>query len=385
MKLQVAKRDLEAALQVVSNSLNTSGSDLTSHIVFRSQGEGVEVLTFTGRLFSSAPVKCVADVQKVKSFTVEGSRLLQWIGAVGDTALDLWFDPEKKVVTAKAPKGSMEFQSLDPSNFPYWDAIWPDVVEKGKVKADQLAAALSYGRQFVFDKETKKPELCVLECRDGLLWATDQKAVTLVEVPGIGESTLRIHRNDAGAVMKFLGVCGDQEVTLLEHDRQTGSGHLLFKRADGAVFGQTRFQAKFPTLSVDRDTPSPLWWKVAKSEILGGIPFLTSGAAKEDNGLFFNRPDPSGPVRMGMKAMTGAQMDIDIPVIECDAQDGVSLPPGGFTLDYKDIQKVLGSWEQEAVTFGIHIHGNNGYVRFREVRDGVDFTTVCAWLRRSGS
>ena len=152
MKMQVAKRDLESALAVVTNSMTSSGTDISSHFVFRAdEDDDVEVLTFTGRLFSSAPVKCVVDSTPERSFTVEGARLLQWVRAVGDTAIDLVFDPETKVVTAVAPKGSMEFQSADPAQFPFWDEMWPDVEEKGTVKASALAAGLSYARGFVFD------------------------------------------------------------------------------------------------------------------------------------------------------------------------------------------------------------------------------------------
>jgi len=380
MKMQVAKRDLEAALQVVTNSLNTSGSDISAHIVFRVQGDGVELLTFAGRLISSAPVKCVVDAREAKAFTVEGARLIQWVGAVGDEAIDLNYDTEKKVVTAKAPKGAMEFQTLDPEGFPYWDAIWPDVTEKATCKGDRLAAAVAYAKQFVFDKETKRPELCLIECRDGLISATDQKSITLVEVPGLSESALRIHKNDAPAVIRFLGTCGDTDVTLMEHDR-----YFIFKRADGAVFGETRFNAKYPPLVIDRDAENPIWWKVSTKEFLAAIPFLTSGAEKKDTRLFVDRPDPDGPLRVGMKAMTGSMMAIDVSVIESgktgDPKVESDLPPGGFCVDFKDIEKVLGGWSQEAAIFGVHIRGTNGYVRFREERDGVDYTTVCAWLK----
>tara|TARA_Y100000310_G_scaffold194428_2_gene194418 strand:+ start:10045 stop:11178 length:1134 start_codon:yes stop_codon:yes gene_type:complete len=377
MKLQVAKRDLESALAVVTNSMTTSGTDISSHFVFRAdKDDKVEVLTFTGRLFSSAPVKCVIDSSADRQFTVEGARLVQWVKSVKDAALDLEFDPETKVVTARAPKGSMEFQSLDPSSFPFWDEMWPDVTEKGTVKAVSLAAGLSYARGFVFDKETKRPELCLIECKDGLIFATDQKAITLVEVTGLADSTLRIHRNDAGAVLKFLGTCGDEDVTLMEHDRS-----LLFKRADGAVFGESRFKAKYPPLNINRDNDNPIWWNVAKADILEAIPFLSSGAADKDNRLFFARPDPNGPVKIGMKAMTGNHMDIDITVVESGDDGNATLPAAGFMLDYTDLQRVLGTWAADSVTFGIHLKGSMGFVRFREEREDVDYTSVLAWLK----
>jgi hypothetical protein len=376
MRLQVAKRDLESALTAVGHAMAPSGTDISSHFVFRCTPDGAEVLAFVGRLFAQSPVTCVvSEDETVKSFTVEGSRLLQWVKAVRDAALELVFNSEDKVVTAVSPRGSMEFKSLDPADFPYWDAMWADVEPKGTCSADKLNDGLSYARQFCSDKETKKPQLCLIECRDGVLYATDEKAITLVSLEGLGDSSLRIHRNDAGAVLKFLSTCGTDPVALLEHDRS-----LLLKRSDGAVFGVNRFKAKYPDIVVDRETPAMVWWKIATAEILGGIPFLTSGIQKGDTRLYFSRPVADGPVKMGMKATTDAQMDIDLPVIESGSEDGAKLPTSGFVLDYTDVQKVLSQWDLDTVTFSIHMKGAMGYVRFREERTDVDYTTACAWL-----
>ena len=54
MRFQVAKQDLEAALQVVTPSLSSSGTDITSHYVFRrtgtkKDGYGVEEVTCSRR------------------------------------------------------------------------------------------------------------------------------------------------------------------------------------------------------------------------------------------------------------------------------------------------------------------------------------------------
>lgn len=385
MKIQVAKRDLEAALEVVVNSMTSSGTDISSHFVFRADAdENVEVLTFTGRLFSQAPVKCVVELadlgeypESMPAFTVEGARLLAWVRATKEAALTLEYGPDTKVVTARSPRGAMEFQSTDPTNFPFWDDMWSDVDEKGKIPADKLAAGLSYAKRFCFEKETQHPELCLIECSGGMLYATDEKAIALVEVDGLQNSTLRIHRNDAAAVLKFLGTCGEEEVTLMEHARS-----LLFKRGDGAVFGETRFKAKYPSITVARDNPDPIWWRISVAEIKESIPYLRSGAAKEDSRIFLSRSG-DGPVKLGMKAMTGAQMNIDLNVIESGSEDGAALPPAGFTLDHHDLMKVISSWQADVVKLGIHVHAQDatkGYVRFREERDEVDYLSICAWL-----
>jgi hypothetical protein len=163
---------------------------------------------------------------------------------------------------------------------------------------------------------------------------------------------------------------------LLEHERC-----LLFQRLDGAVFGVSRFKAKIKALALNRNQISSIWWQLSKAEILEGVPYLTSGCAKDDNRLFFARPNPTGPVLMGMKAMTGAQMNIEIPVLDSGSDGQAVMPVGGFVLDYSDILKVLGQWEGDEVLIGIHIEGAVGYILMRQARDGVDYTTVCAWLK----
>ena len=377
MRIQVAKRDLDDALGVVSNSYNQSGTDITSHFVFRVDDDGtLKVYTFAGRLFSEAPVKCVVDdCETVKAFTVEGARLLAWVKAAKDAALELVYDSEESIVTATSPRGSMEFKSLDPASFPFWDAMWADVEEKGKVQADKLNAAIGYSRSFLYDKETKMPQLCLIECRDGMLWSSDQKSISLVEIEGLGNSNLRIHRNDASGVQRFLSTCGENEVTLMEHERS-----LLFKRGDGAVFGESRFNAQYPNLNVDRDVEPVVSWSVPVQDIKEGVPYLRSGASKEDMRLFFRR-EGDGPLKMGTVASTGNRMDIEIPVIQDSKQDGAPEVVE-FILNYADLLKVLQQWESDEVEFSIHMKGaSKGYVRFREVRDDIDFLTILSWIR----
>ena len=376
MKVQVAKCDLEDALQVVSNSLNTSGTDISGHFVFLYQEDKLKVYTFSGRLFSECPVTAVVeDTENVNAFSVEGSRLLQWTRAARDAALTIAFDAESKVVTATSPRGSMEFESLDPQSFPFWDAMWADVEEKATLPSERLEYALKYARSFCFDKETKRPDLCLVECQKGMLYSTDGKAITLVELEGLDESSLRIHRNDAGAILKFLQTCKGSDVVLMEHPRS-----LLFKRNDGAVFGESRFDAQYPNLVVDRDSDASVWWELPLDEITEAIPYLASGSAKEDYRLFFNR-EGDGPVQIGMKAMTGAQMDIDIAVVDSGGTDVSTFPEEGFVINSEDLNKVLGHWDGPTVKFSLHVKGSKGYVRLRQERDEVDCTTILAWLR----
>lgn len=384
MRFQVAKRDLEAALQVVSSSLSSSGSDMSTHILFRAvpaekdDGDpGIELLTYSGRVFSSCPV--IASVKDAGendkgAFTVDGKRLKLWLDHVKDAALEFTFDEGE--VTAKAPKGRQTFQSLDPSTFPWWDKMLKASKVTATVDANRLAEAISYSRRFISDRESSNPDLCVCEVRDGILYSTDKKAATLIAVAGMAESKMRVHGKDTGGFLSFLASFDQTSVEVLEHDRA-----IIMRRGDGAIFGESRFQAQFPGLKVQMDEEDQHIWVLPKEDIEGAIGFLTSGAAWEDNQLLFAQGD-NGTINLSMMSKTGKTTVLDIKCIESESQDDApDVPDEGFSLDHFCLTKVLSSWKEDAVRFGINIQGSRGYVRFLDERGGDKFLTIIAWLR----
>ena len=82
MKLTVAKSDLEEALKVSSLTVG-SGSDLSSHYLFRVQEGEVEILSYDMRVFSRAPLQATVEGDE-DAFTVEAWRLDKWVASVGD-------------------------------------------------------------------------------------------------------------------------------------------------------------------------------------------------------------------------------------------------------------------------------------------------------------
>ena len=64
MKISVAKRDVSAALQVVSNSMAGTDVEMSSQFVFRpveGATDRAEVLTFAGRLYSSCAFDAIIE------------------------------------------------------------------------------------------------------------------------------------------------------------------------------------------------------------------------------------------------------------------------------------------------------------------------------------
>ena len=56
MKIQIKKRELLEALKVSNLTSSASGTDLSTHILFRIQESGLELLAYTRKIFSSVKV-----------------------------------------------------------------------------------------------------------------------------------------------------------------------------------------------------------------------------------------------------------------------------------------------------------------------------------------
>jgi hypothetical protein len=391
MKIEVAKRDLEAALQVVSISASSTGSDLTTHFVFRAKEDTVEVLSNNGRLGASAPF--IANIEGEGSFTVESWRLNKWISAVEDAALTLEVD--KGSVVATSPKGDVTFQSLDPSSFPYWDDNFAASEEGVKISAKRFHAALSHVKMFISDKDTTTPKLAVTEVLDNTLQSTDTGALALVTLrhgtaatedtpesyePEMKGSNLRIHGKDIGAVLSFLGTCGDEGVQLHEHDRA-----LFLEREDGAVFNIGRPRHTFPELDLDQSPDSPHWWQVATSDLKSAIGALAAGAPREERRMRFNFVDSK--VTMEMNASTGSKNLLSLDTMESGSIEGATpMPEEGFEIAYPYLLSLLSQYKNDTITFGLHPQVDDegkhrgGWTRIREDRLGDDYLTLFVWL-----
>lgn len=397
MKISVAKRDLDAALQVVSNSMSGTEMELSSQFVFRPlEGEKgkAEVLTFSGRLFSSCPFVAEIKDGAGKAFTIEGARLKQWLRSVSDASLEFEFDEATKVVTTSAPRGSQEFRSLDPQAFPYWDDLIEDLDVTATIEAGRFIKALEFARLFVADTklESTSPQHCVTEVRDGAFLSNDKRGGSMAQVKGLEKAALRVFTSDMGAILKFLGTLPpDGLVEVLEHPK----GFLL-RRKDGAVFGETKYQAAFPKMLLPMELNDQWWWGLPRDELKSAILFLMSGAAKGDNRLYFSRPDTEGPVIIGMMSLTGSLKTLEIDPVEWGQQQvsdpnwegegdpemvEANKPFPEFQLSVTCLQKVLGNFDSSVIRFGINARKGAGFVRFRQDHEGDKFLVALPWLR----
>lgn len=392
MKFEVAKQDLSLALDTVTSAM-ASGSDLSSHYVFRlppgGDGSRMEVLTYNhGRLFSGCPFVAVVTgvADGVSSFTVDGKRLQMWLGAISDSALSFEFDPETKVVLATAPRGTQQFQSLDPINFPYWDAQLATAKQTCDLPADRFKSALDFARRFASEEDTKDPHLCVIEVRDSNLVSTDAKSASvLVSVTGLKDSALRVHVKDAAAVLDFLGKIKTANVKVLEHPRA-----LILQREDGAILGETRFNVNFPAFH-QPEVDDQFFWKLSIEDLKSGIQFLAAGAVEKDDRLTFTRPVADGPVLMTMTAVTGKPVTVEVGCSESGVSDKTKdIPVFKFVMSSVTLKKVLTLYSsEEYIRFGVNfLKKAGGFIRFLDAKfedadgnNGDKYRLFVMWMK----
>lgn len=384
MKIEVAKPDLEAALQVVSIGTASTGSDLTTHFVFRYKADDntVEVLSNNNRLGCSMPIAgCKTHVDgDAQAFTVESWRLNKWISAVEDAVLSL--ELKDGTVKATSPKGSVKFQSLDPSQFPYWDETLGDTPEGTSIVAKRLHAALSHVKLFISDKDTTTPKLAVTEILNESLQATDKGALAVVTIEDLKSSNLRVHGKDLGQVLAFLSSCGDETVEVREHDRC-----LFLVRHDGGILSVGRPHHAFPDIALDKKPDDPHWWSVKTEELQSAINALSASASKEDTRLNFALE--GAMVGLSMASASGERVTLHLEAQEHGSleEPPVDMPESGFDIAYPYLLKLLGQWREETIKFGLNPQldkktqkPKGGWVRFREDRDGDDYLTLLVWL-----
>jgi len=389
MKIQMAKKDLEAALKVVNPALGSGGGsdEVMTHYVFRVLEDedgnwGTEVLTYGGRLCAKAPI--ISKVERADDdptmFTVEGFRLKGFLGPADDL-FTLELKDKSTVVYHGSFDEAPEFQSLNPDKYPLWDKGLAAAKKIGSVSAAVLRKSFQWARLFTLDDEVRRPDLCVFESRKGQIYSTNTKTVVLVTVPGLEESKMRVHGADAVKILSFLDVAGEGEVDVLESDAA-----LYLKRSDGAVFGESRFSSKFPkSLTLGKVASDPLWWEVEVKALQEIMTQLLAVASTTDNRLRFqDAPDGSDAVRISMVLDSGKGSAAKIlPKLKLGGDDKAKpLRKNGFALDHNELKQLLSAHTGDTIRFGIHQREDKpaGFVRF-SYEEGAACQIILAWLK----
>jgi hypothetical protein len=384
VEIRANTRDLEAALKVTTNTFTTSGTDISSHYIFRvveddDGAQKLEVLSHKqpGRIYSSCP--CVSEIEckdgEDTSFTIEAKRFDYLISNVKDTVLTFKINAGVVTVEAPSPWGKLEFQSLDPSTFIYWDEVLSKAKLVGEIAANHLAEVFGFAKMFVSDQESRNPGMCVTEARKGMLLSTNMVTVTTIRADLLAKSGMRVHNKDIAPLLKYLAASDRSLIKVLEDDR-----NVFFQRADGALFGAGRFNSAFPKLALPAEgADDHHWWVVPKGRVLDALAFLKAAVKKDDTKLHMDRRGDN--MRLAVDCVTGNQGDILIPLSDSGSgDDAPDIPSGGFTVDRKMMESVLSQTDLEEVRFGLCVTPKGGFVRILETRESGEYRMISTWI-----
>jgi len=379
MKIEVAKIDLESALAVSTLTVG-SGTDLSSHYLFRKTGAGVEILSYDMRTFSGIPLKCVAEGED--SFTVEAWRLDKWLSGVADGVLTITSDANGEV-TAKGTKGRIRLRSLDPSKFPYWDRLYSDAKVDGTIVPSTLNRAINVSKCFVSTDDTQKPEICQIEAIKGTLWSTDRRALSHVRV-AMPELNMRIPGKDIPTITKFLSLKDtlNGDVTLLTSERSAndGGGACAFiRRADGGYIGVSRPNAPFPKLDVNPENDDESSFVLDLIDFKSAVSVLSASAPKNHETIRLRYLD--GRVVASMPSDAGGEDDYPLTV-KGDIINGDAFADG-FTVGHNYLKSIADAFGVAELKLGVNRRGKGGFIGVRHkdpVESGAtDYFAVLVW------
>ena len=388
MKIEVAKQDLEAVFAVVASSLEASGKGISSHFLFRRREEDsskVEVLSYSNSVFSLCPLTARVSDSDFQEFTVEGKSLKGMVSCMADDkALTIEFDGSQ--VSVQSSEGIATLPTKDPVKWLRWDKSFKEAKHTVTMPAARLAEALKYASKFTADDNSKNLGLCLCEAMEGIIYATDKMSAAMLTVEGLDKSAMRIHSKDMSNILGFLSSIKD-DVEILEHEKA-----VFFRRGDGAIYGETRFDAVIPKFKRPSDQDH-YTWTVRKKDLERGIQFLAFAAEEKDDRLHFDRPDSDGPVKMSMLSKTKTMASWDIEVLASESQDDAPpFPDKGFVVSPFNLVEVLKLWKEDEATFGLNVRfdkdGNykGGYIRFvsKKYTDdkgegGDEYLSIVAW------
>ena len=388
MKFEVTKAGLAEAVAIVAPAVGTSGSDISTHFLFRVH-EGVELLGFSGRLFASSYLtECeLNDGEEGEAFTIEGKRLKMLLASIKHGSDELVFEFGEGEVKVTTPLGGNVFSSLDPNTFPYWDKSLNKAKKETTLEFRKFKAALTYCGKFVSDQVNKVPNICVVEYKNGTWYSTDQVVLSSVHGGASEDCNFRIFGKDLGSVLSYLNEISSygDKIEVYTSDRV-----VAFKSVNGedspCFFGHSLYRHVFPDIGIDLDKEDHYLWTFKKDHLLNRIQFLNAGGKWDDPRLRFTpveyeTPVGSRGVEISVPSASGEEISVDLDLVhEVCQEDAPDFD--GFFLSHPYLTRVIGCIPDDEIEMRINIKEDKkkGWVRFKWEMDKVTYHAVITWV-----
>lgn len=391
MKFIVESVGLSEAVQIVSPAIGKTGSDISTHFLFRVREGSVEILGYSGRVFASSfLVSCVLNEgEEGEAFTLEGKRLKLLISSLRSHNNDVTFESEKGDIKVTTPMGETLFSSLDPKTFPFWDSALNQTSNKTTLNRKKFASAITYCGKFVSDQVSKSPNICVVEYRKGVWYATDQ--VVLASVHGESDDcNFRVFSKDLNPLTSFLSSVSSYGDDVQVHLSDRLVAFKMVNSEDSpCFFGHSLYRHAFPNIGIDLDKDDHYMWNMDKSHLLDTIQFLNSGGKWDDPKINFKfkasptEEDPkSGSLSLSVPSVSGSDISVDM-VLNHSVSDESSVPfnNSGFFLSHPYLTKVIGCIPDEEIEMRINVKEDDrkGWSRFKWDQDNLTYHAILTW------
>lgn len=357
MKFQVAKSDLEFALTTVAGALGAGDADIASHFVFRilpGTTDQVQVLAAANRIYAHCTIPKAKVTEEGPAFTIEGWRLKGWMSVVGDVALEVE-TLDNAEIQIKGGKYTQRFRSLDAVHFQFMDKTVANATMTGKIEAKRLSAALKASKSFASTDDSNKPDVVVVDIKNGLMMATDKSSVVVFfTLKDLANVSMRIHVKDVSGVSGFLDSI-DGDVEILDAKRVV----FLKRVSDGAVYGETRYQIEFPNLNYSDEVDQRLW-VVKPADLRKAAQHGFVGASKTDPRLWLH-PFENDQIKVSMKTdtNTGTFSSVFIDAEEKLDPNNANIPDvpkDGFPVSFPHVMALLDAFSDKAtIELGINV------------------------------
>jgi len=311
MIITTTPNDLNTAFKTISGTI-ASIDETTQNILFKKEGSSVVLTTTNYTSFSKTTLKCSCEGDG--DFAIEYKRLSMWLKAIGKTTeVTLTYKDGSVVAKSKGSKSKLMFPSLDTEKLPETPKSLDDESETAKCSADRLYNALKYLKSSVYKDDTR-PNLSLVECRNGSLLASDSISMSTLFLDGFENCTLKVQAQEIGNLISFLGSQGDEELSIREGDSAI---HFVTK---GAEFGLNRYNFAFPDFNPENTEASWETWSVNVDEAKTALAMLSAtsdfdiGADK----LVVDLKKHNGLVRIETLGMSGEKDYVDITLYSND-------------------------------------------------------------------
>jgi hypothetical protein len=319
VKITLTKDALKDALAILAPSTKKKEGLITACLLFDVKPDFVTIRASDRFVYTSHTISSTEGLVLVEgegSFTLEVSRLSQWVNNVGDD--DILMNAYDSSVLLSCGKVESPFSSQDPTLFTS-HTIFETQLEAStslfQIDVGTIIEALSFVKTFVSTKDDNNDpsrRFQTTALRDGLFLGTDSKLIAIYKDPTLGDG-LKIGQDQISQVLSYLKRQNDAAPLEVKSTEK----FFFLKISEESWFGFVKPQADLPDLS---DLPTELSedtiFDADKASLKSALAVLQATAEETDTEVHakVSGQGDNAVLVLSMKSLKKDQASVDLPV-----------------------------------------------------------------------